>query len=41
MDKEKILNTDIFKHLIRQFKIFPEILFFEPSFNVELLVFDS
>ena len=38
MDKEKILYTDIFKHLIRQFKIFPEILFFELSFNVELLV---
>ena len=41
MDKEKILNTDIFKHLIRQFKIFPEILVFELSFTVELLVFAS
>ena len=41
MDKELILNEDIFKQLIKQFKIWPEKKNFKPRFNVQLLVFAS
>ena len=40
---EWMVNTYIFKQLIKQFSqnIFPEIPFFEPRFNAQLLIFAS
>ena len=41
MDEEGMLNINVFKQLIKQFEICPEILFFETRFNAQLLTFAS
>ena len=42
MDKEWMLNTNIFKQLIKQFKICSEIIFFlSQEFTAQLLIFAS